>query len=141
LAARFLRSPVSYVLAKPPQGAAGCVGGEDPVRTGGPAQEPAATARVRRDAGNVKRAACDDVRQPVDARGEPGLEVLTSRLDLVAQPGQCLGVGVRPGIGRILDRLEPGPIDGLALLQLAYEPGEGPAGQFGCQVRDAVAQA
>jgi len=94
------------------------------VRADGPAQEPAATARVRREAGGVEPAACDDVRQPVDARGEPGLEVLTSRLDLVAQPGQCLGVGVRraqaeevqglsPGIGRVLDRLEPGPIGGL----------------------------
>ena len=122
------------------------------MRADGPAQEPAATARVRRDASGVEPAACDDVRQPVDGRAEPGLEVLIGRLDLAAQPGQGLGVGVRraqaeevqslpPGIGRVLDRLEPGPLGGLALLQPADEPGEGPAGQFGCQVRDTVAQA
>ena len=90
---------------------------------------------------------------PSTAGPEPGLEVLiTGGLDLVAQPGQGLGLGWRraqaeevdglpPGIGRVLDRLEPGPPGGLALLQPADEPGERPVGEFGCQVRDAVAQA
>ena len=57
------------------------------LRPDGPAQEPAATARVRREAGDVKRAACDDVRQPVDGRAEPGLETRAGSLDLVAQLG------------------------------------------------------
>ena len=112
---------------------------------GGPAQEPAAAARVRCAAVGVEAAAGDDVRQPVDHGLEPGLEVLiTGGLHLAAQPCQGLGLdgrraqaeevdGLPPCVSRVLDRLQLGPPGWRPLLQAAGEPGERPVGESGCQ--------
>jgi hypothetical protein len=104
-------TPVADALlgAGGPGGVAWCGLGEDPVRASGPAQEPAAGGRFRHGAVGVEAATCDDVRQPVDCRPEPDLEILTTYgLDLAAQLGQGLGLGGRRAQAEEEKSLPPG---------------------------------
>lgn len=120
------------------------------MRSGCPAEEPAAVAWVGGAAGGVKPAAGDGVGESVGGGPEPGPEGLVDGVDVVAEAGEGLGLGgwraeaeevdgLPPGVGGVLDRPERGA-SGDQLLDAADGPGQGPVGEVGGQPGDVVAQ-